>query len=758
MSSGLVIGGRFTLVRRIGGGGMGEVFEAEDNRIRRRVALKLLHGHYVKDPDVTRRFLREARAAASIDHPNSIVIHDYAQRRDGSFFIVQELLKGADLRSLLRERKRFTVAEAMGIIAPIMGALVVAHRKEVVHSDIKPENIFLADTATGQVVPKVIDYGIALAPETLTVRATTQRKALLGTLLYMAPEQATGDPIDSRVDVWAVGTVLFEMLAGECPFQAPNAFAILSKLVSKAPAPRLDEVAPDVPVALVAIVGKALAPRREERFSSMEAFLRELLAFISRTDPGFAGRHPASLPPLDEVELHSEDCIPMPTSIRGALSVRPVAHPDLEWIDQAGPTDVAPDWGQLAEQALRVNALDDAIELAERAIASPGISSERLGHMRLVQAIAGRWLGRFAEAERWTREAADTLPRGSIGWYSAIGHLAIACSSMGKHDEIPGLAGQLMRVEAETLPNGARVMGLSRVIVQLVRAGDIEIAQRASREVQAIASRMPDVEAVVQAWIDIGKAELALHFGDLTTHLQMLESAVVCFADAGDPRNACLQRANIGNAYMQLGVYEGAEAMLRDALVVGEPMKLHLIGPVQANLGFVIARLGRLDQALEVESAALDLCVRLGHHRFEVFAHIYLAEIHRLRGELSAAEEAARLGVAAALTPALRAYALATLGHMLLVRQPADALVAAREAMRTLQSLEGVEEGESLIRLVYVLALEATGSRSLALEHAREAQLRLSDRARRITERAWQRSFLERVPENARLRALVRSP
>jgi tetratricopeptide (TPR) repeat protein len=238
-----------------------------------------------------------------------------------------------------------------------------------------------------------------------------------------------------------------------------------------------------------------------------------------------------------------------------------------------------------------------------------------------------------------------------------------------------------------------------------------------------------------------------------------VESAVLGFVEAGDPRNACLQRSNIGNAYLMLGVYDRAESILRDALVVGEPMRLHLIGTVQVNLGFTLARLGRLDEALAVASAAHALCARLGYHRSDTFARIYLAEIHRLRGDLTSAEEAARRAVAAAISPATRAYAQATLGHVLLLcdRAP-EALPIAREAMATLQSLEGIEEGESLILLVHVLALEANGDRAAAVDHARAAHQRLNERAQTITESSLRRSFLERVPENARIRALVRSP
>src|SRR5205814_624356 len=134
---------------------------------------------------------REARAAASIQHPNVVTIHDFGQRRDGTCYIVQELLRGVDLRKHLQENRRLPHAEALDIMVPIMGALIAAHRKGVIHRDLKPENIFLSEASLGDVVvPKLIDFGIALAPDTLTARASTARKGLIGSLCYMSPEQA----------------------------------------------------------------------------------------------------------------------------------------------------------------------------------------------------------------------------------------------------------------------------------------------------------------------------------------------------------------------------------------------------------------------------------------------------------------------------------------------------------------------------------------------------------------------------------------
>src|SRR3954469_10739965 len=145
---GVVVGGKFVLIRQIGQGAVGAIFEAEDTWIGRRVALKVLHPHVARHPDVMWRFRREPRAAASIEHPNIVSVLEVGQRRDGSYYIVQELLEGTSLRRHLEERGQLAVDEALEILVPIMGALVAAHRKDVIHRDIKPENILLARSAS----------------------------------------------------------------------------------------------------------------------------------------------------------------------------------------------------------------------------------------------------------------------------------------------------------------------------------------------------------------------------------------------------------------------------------------------------------------------------------------------------------------------------------------------------------------------------------------------------------------------------------
>jgi tetratricopeptide (TPR) repeat protein len=291
----------------------------------------------------------------------------------------------------------------------------------------------------------------------------------------------------------------------------------------------------------------------------------------------------------------------------------------------------------------------------------------------------------------------------------------------------------------------------------MVRAGDVERAVACLARARARAESGTEEEPMVRAWIFVAIAELAMHGGDPAGYLAHMENAVTCFAEAGDARNACLQRANVGNGYLQLGAYARAKGLLREAIAVGEPMRLGFIAPVRANLGFLMARLGDLQQAFEIEWAALDQCVRERYRRFELVARIYLGAIYALREEPERAEAELRTAIdGSQSSPSLRAYALASLADLLLGRgRAAEGRAAADEAMRILLKLEGVEEGESLIRLTHALALEAGADLAGAEAAISEARRRLLERADRINDARLRRSFLDHIPENARTLAMA---
>jgi len=275
---GALLNGRYELLRLVGAGGMGAVYEARNTWTGRRVAIKVLHPAFAQNEEVLARFFREAQAATRIAHPSIVEVLDLGQDGvDGVYYIVQEFLEGRDLRAEMDEVGAMSPRRAVELMAPVMAALAAAHAKGVVHRDIKPENIFIAHGPDGAVTPKLIDFGISkmvdLEPDLL--RRTTPGTTL-GTPYYMSPEQCRGDAgLDGRSDVWGVGAVLYEMLSGSLAFEAPNYNSLIVKIVTSAPAP-LAERAPEVPAELAAIVHRALTASLDARLPSMEAFLEAL--------------------------------------------------------------------------------------------------------------------------------------------------------------------------------------------------------------------------------------------------------------------------------------------------------------------------------------------------------------------------------------------------------------------------------------------------------------------------------------------------
>jgi serine/threonine protein kinase len=307
----LLGGGRYRIVRPLGEGGMGAVFEAEHLWTHRRVAIKLLLGHLATDPAVMQRFLREARAATALRHPNIVEVLDMGEE-DGRLFMVQELLQGRSLAEELAQHTRLPPQAALDYLLPVMGALVHAHQQGIFHRDIKPDNIFLARERSG-VVPKVIDFGIAkIRVQDDAIRTATG--SVMGTPAYMAPEQVMGTGVDERMDVWAVGAVLFELLSGQLPFDGPSASAMMVRIVTEQ-APALERVAPWVPRPLGACVDRALQRDRDARHPSMRAFLAALLDCPAQV-PELDGAH---LRTLADRSISGEQTAPQRARVRDTM-------------------------------------------------------------------------------------------------------------------------------------------------------------------------------------------------------------------------------------------------------------------------------------------------------------------------------------------------------------------------------------------------------------------------------------------------------
>ncbi len=262
----VLLGGRYRLTRRMAAGGMGQVWEAEDTVLHRKVAIKVLSDGLSSDPKSSERFRREARAAAGLAHPNVAGVFDYGED-DGTQFIVMELIDGDTLAERLRREGRLDPAEAARIAGGIAAALEAAHEAGIVHRDVKPGNVML--THQGEV--KVLDFGIAAASgPNLTATGFT-----MGTAAYLSPEQAAGRRATPASDVYALGVVLYEMLAGQLPFTGETPVAVAAAHISQE-APPLAEVVPGIPTHLALACEKALAKDPELRPVSVGEFGRML--------------------------------------------------------------------------------------------------------------------------------------------------------------------------------------------------------------------------------------------------------------------------------------------------------------------------------------------------------------------------------------------------------------------------------------------------------------------------------------------------
>jgi eukaryotic-like serine/threonine-protein kinase len=268
-------GGRYAVLERVGVGGMAEVYRARDELLGREVALKVLSERFSNDPSFVERFRREAQSAANLSHPNIVSLYDYGSDQ-GSSYIVMELIDGRSLSDILEQEGRLLPERAAEIGADVAKALDRAHKAGIVHRDIKPGNIMI--TRTGQT--KVTDFGIARAVSGDRDATMTQTGMVIGTAAYLSPEQAQGDPVDARSDVYSLGIVLYEMLAGATPFQGETPLAIAYKHVRETPE-RLSNVNTDVPPALEQIVMKSLAKNPANRYHDAGDVLEDLERFLA---------------------------------------------------------------------------------------------------------------------------------------------------------------------------------------------------------------------------------------------------------------------------------------------------------------------------------------------------------------------------------------------------------------------------------------------------------------------------------------------
>ena len=276
----IIGGGHYSLREPLGSGGMAEVFLAHDETLKRDVALKLLKEQYADNAGFVERFRREARSAASLNHPHIIVAYDWGRSADGTYCMAMEYAPGGTLKDHILEDGPLPPRKAVEVASQIAQALQFAHERGVIHRDVKPHNVLLSEAGEA----KVADFGIARAA---TATTTSRSNLILGTPSYMSPEQAKGGRVGSASDLYSLGVVLYEMLTGELPFEAEDPVALAMKHVEEPPrSPR--EAAPDVPEVLEALTLKLLAKDPSDRYGSATELFEDLRRVREGLPPAFA--------------------------------------------------------------------------------------------------------------------------------------------------------------------------------------------------------------------------------------------------------------------------------------------------------------------------------------------------------------------------------------------------------------------------------------------------------------------------------------
>ena len=339
----VAVGTQYLVDAEIGRGGMAVVYRATDLRLNRRVAIKVLPPELAFNADVRERFLREAQTSAQLSHPSIVPIYT-VDEREGIVYFIMALVDGESLAERLVREPRLPIGEARRLLAGVADALAYAHSQGVVHRDVKPDNIML-DRMTGR--PMVTDFGIARAAQGDT-RLTVTGVAI-GTPAYMSPEQALGErELDGRSDIYSLGVIGYQLLAGETPFKATNTPAMLVKHVSETPRP-LPTLRPDTPSGLAHAIARALAKKPDERWHDAAAF-RDAILDPSDAPPAAKPWPGQSHVPAADAARHAEPPPPLPRNDR--LYVEPMRPPAMSWAPQMPPMPpmpAAPVWGSKSD-------------------------------------------------------------------------------------------------------------------------------------------------------------------------------------------------------------------------------------------------------------------------------------------------------------------------------------------------------------------------------------------------------------------------
>jgi serine/threonine protein kinase len=295
LQPGEIIDGKYRIVRLVGEGGMGAVYEGENTRIKRKVAIKVLHAAVAEKVDVVARFEREAQAAGRIGSEHIVEVLDLGSLPSTERFMVMEFLEGEDLTGRIKRRKRLSPHECIPLLHQVLEGLAAAHEAKIVHRDLKPDNIFILNNRSGRSdFVKILDFGVSKFSALDNEMSMTRTGAVMGTPYYMSPEQAKGGQVDQRSDIYAIGVVLYQMITGRVPFNASSFNELLFKIALESPEP-IEHIVNDCPPSFVALVNRAMAREPEGRFQNCREFQQALVQWHAQ-----AGGHAISGTPRTE--------------------------------------------------------------------------------------------------------------------------------------------------------------------------------------------------------------------------------------------------------------------------------------------------------------------------------------------------------------------------------------------------------------------------------------------------------------------------
>jgi tRNA A-37 threonylcarbamoyl transferase component Bud32 len=366
---GTVVDGRYRIGEQIGEGGMGVVYKALHVTLNKTLALKVLRGEMAKDPEVVQRFIQEAQAATSIGHENIIDISDFGRLADGTVYFVMEYLNGNPLNQMIKRGGSIPVADAVAIIRQIASALGAAHLRGIVHRDLKPDNVYVVTRGEQSTYVKVLDFGIAKVGG--ASNKLTRTGMVFGTPHYMSPEQAAGQSVDARTDIYALGVIMYEMFTGRVPFDADTFMAVLTKHMFEQPAPMNAPGAERMLGAIEQITLRALEKKPENRYQTMQELVDDLDRVVGGGVPKLSGMNTGATAALaDALEPRTRSEMNLEAQMGGGLAPPPHPH---RWLYAGGGVLFSLALLLVAFWALRAETKPAATMQADTPPALPGL-------------------------------------------------------------------------------------------------------------------------------------------------------------------------------------------------------------------------------------------------------------------------------------------------------------------------------------------------------------------------------------------------